>query len=141
MISCTEFIFTYSELFKFLEKKGGKEEVIKYWEHISDTYVKDRLGRCVEDKGIEGCFDYWSKSLSEEAADFTMKLDNNVFTIEMHYCPSKGRLLENPQFKFYPDYCEHCDLLYRRVLEPFGFKYEYDMSNMDKAKCSIRIQK
>lgn len=141
MISCTEFIFTYSELFKFIEKKGGKEEVIKYWEYISDTYIKDRLGELVKNNGIEGCYDYWSKSLSEEAADFTMTLDDDIFTIDMHYCPSKGRLIENQQIKAYPDYCEHCDLLYRRVLEPLGFKYDFDMSNTDKAQCSIIVRK
>jgi len=35
MISCTEFIPAYSELFKYLEKKGGKEAVEAYWRHIS----------------------------------------------------------------------------------------------------------
>ena len=27
MISCTEFIYSYSELFKFIEKKGGKDAI------------------------------------------------------------------------------------------------------------------
>ena len=34
MISCTEFIPLYSELFKYLETIGGKEEVLKYWNYI-----------------------------------------------------------------------------------------------------------
>ena len=55
MISCTEFIYSYSELFKFIEKKGGKDAIRTYWEHISDNYVKERLGACVEKDGIEGC--------------------------------------------------------------------------------------
>ena len=29
MISCTEFIYSYSELFKFIEKKGGKDAIRK----------------------------------------------------------------------------------------------------------------
>ena len=32
MISCTEFIYSYSELFKFIEEKEGKEGVRRYWE-------------------------------------------------------------------------------------------------------------
>ena len=33
MISCTEFIPVYSELFKYLEEeKGGHDEVVRYWE-------------------------------------------------------------------------------------------------------------
>ena len=36
MISCTEFIPAYSELFKYIEEIDGEEGVLKYWEHISD---------------------------------------------------------------------------------------------------------
>ena len=52
MISCTEFIYSYSELFKFIEKKGGKDAIRTYWEHISDNYVIERLGACVEKDGM-----------------------------------------------------------------------------------------
>ena len=47
MVSCTEFIPFYSEFFKYLEDKNGKEEVIRYWEFISDTFVKELLGEKV----------------------------------------------------------------------------------------------
>ena len=141
MISCTEFIFAYSELFKFLESKCGKQEVIKYWNHISDTYVKDRLGECVEKAGIKGCWDYWTRSLNEEAADFELTFDDEkkVFTLEMFDCPSKRMLLEHPETKPYPDYCEHCDILYHKVVEKYGMDYDIDFSRVNEAKCKIII--
>ncbi len=141
MISCTEFIYSYSELFKFIEKKEGEGGVKAYWEHISDNYVAPRLGECVRADGIEGCYKYWAKALSEEAADFTMTLDDGVFVIDMHHCPSKGRLLEKKDIEPYHNYCGHCDLIYRRVLEPFGLKYDYDMTNTAKAQCKLTISK
>ena len=99
MISCTEFVLLYSELFKFIDKKEGKDGVMKYWEYISDTYVADLLGKAVEKEGLKGCWDYWSKSLNEEACDFKMTLDeeNNDFSIYMSGCPSKK--LINEQLK------------------------------------------
>ena len=141
MISCTEFVYSYSELFKFIENRAGKEAVKTYWEHISDNYVKERLGACVEKDGIEGCYKYWAKSLSEEAADFRMTLDGDTFTIEMFHCPSKGRLLSKEGFEPYHNYCGHCDLLYRRVVEPLGLHYDYDMTGTDEAKCKLNITK
>ena len=141
MISCTEFIYSYSELFKFIEEKEGKAGVRRYWEYVSDNYVKDRLGKCVREAGIEGCWNYWAKSLSEEAADFRMTLDGDTFEIDMFHCPSKGRLLDKKDFVPYEDYCKHCDLLYRRVLEPLGMSYDYDMSGTDKAQCKLTIKK
>ena len=45
-----------------------------------------------------------------------------VFSLTMHHCPSKGLLLEKKHIKPYRDYCEHCDALYRTVLEPLGYK-------------------
>jgi hypothetical protein len=142
MISCTEFIPAYSELFKYLDERGGHAEVEKFWAYLSDKFL-DNLRELAAAKGLRGCWEYWSHTLNEEAADFEMVLDEEqgFFSITMHNCPSKGRLLKLKHVKPYYDYCGHCDLLYRRVLEPLGFEYEYDISRVDKAACSIIIRK
>lgn len=112
MISCTEFIPAYSELFTYLEHIGGREAVIDYWEYIAQNAIQE-LDKCVRAEGLKGCYTYWSKSLNEEAADFTMTLDEEKkeFIIDMHHCPSKGRLLEFKQMVPYHDYCGHCGLI------------------------------
>jgi hypothetical protein len=143
MISCTEFIPAYSELFKFLHWKGGKGAVIRYWENLSDAEMGN-LRDLIATKGIAGCFEYWSRTLTEEAADFRMTLDEKagVFRIDMRHCPSMGRLLETKHLEPYPYYCEHCDVIYRRVLEPFGFKYEIELSEAcTHARCSLVVMK
>ncbi len=141
MISCTEFIPAYSELFKFLEEKQDKTAVIDFWKYLSDIFLTNLKDQVME-HGLRGCWNYWSKTLKEEAADFTMELDEEAgeFSISMHYCPSKGRLLELDHMEPYRDYCEHCDLLYRRVLEPLGFKYDLDRSETNQARCRLTVQ-
>jgi len=143
MISCTEFIAAYSEYFKFLEKKGKKEAVADFWNYLSDLYLTKTLKRFVKQHGLRGCWEYWKKALNEEAADFTMELDEKagVFKITMHHCPSKGRLLKWRHIKPYADYCRHCDVLYRRILEPMGYRYDTDFSETDKARCSLVVSK
>ena len=142
MISCTEFIPAYSELFKFLEKRGGVEAVDDFWNYLSDNFL-DNLRELVKEHGIRGCWTYWSQTLNEEAADFTMTIDDeaNEFEIVMHHCPSKGRLLEMTHIEPYHDYCRHCDVLYARVLEPLGFTCTADMSECNQARCRFLIQK
>jgi hypothetical protein len=142
MISCTEFIPAYSELFKYLEKAGGKGAVVKFWEYLSDNFLNNLRG-LVEKNGIRGCWEYWNHTLNEEAADFTMELDEEAgeFKITMHHCPSMGRLLKIEHIEPYQYYCEHCDTLYRRVLEPLGYEYEIDLSQCDKATCVICVKK
>ncbi|MFC1606386.1 hypothetical protein ACFL47_00325 [Candidatus Latescibacterota bacterium] len=142
MITCTDFIPAYSELFKFLEEKGGKDAVIDFWNYLSDNFL-DNLKNLVAENGIRGCWMYWSHTLNEEAADFTMELDEDAgeFSITMHHCPSKGRLLDLSHIEPYPDYCEHCDVLYRRVLEPLGYSYSLDMSGADMASCTLSVKK
>ena len=142
MISCTEFIPAYSELFKFLDKKGGKKAVVKFWQSLSDAFLGN-LRDLVASKGLAGCFEYWSHTLTEEAADFRMTLDeeNGVFEIEMRYCPSMGRLLHTEHIEPYKYYCEHCDVLYRRVLEPLGFNCVADMSRCSEATCKLIVTK
>lgn len=142
MISCTEFIPAYSELFKYIEEKGGKEDVLEFWEYLSRNYLTD-LKEYVRENGIAGCWMYWNHTLNEEAADFTMELDedNGEFQIDMHRCPSKGRLIDLKHMEPYNNYCGHCDILYRRVLEPMGYEYCYDLSRCDKAECTLTITK
>lgn len=140
MISCTEFIPVYSELFKFIEKKGGQQAVLDYWQHIGEKGL-EQLRSLVVENGLKGCFMYWSHTLNEEAADFTMTLDEDksIFRIDMHYCPSKGRLLQYRHIEPYHSYCGHCDVLYRHVLEQLGYSYTYDMTNCEKASCSLQV--
>ena len=142
MISCTEFIPAYSEMFKFLERRGGVEAVDGFWEYLSDEFLGN-LRELVKEHGLRGCWKYWSHTLNEEAADFTMSIDDEagVFEIVMHKCPSKGRLLELEHVEPYHDYCRHCDVLYARVLKPLGFECISDMSQCDKARCSLLVRK
>lgn len=140
MISCTEFIPAYSEMFKFLEARGGRAAVDDFWNYLSDRFLGN-LRDLVVANGIRGCWLYWNHTLNEEAADFTMELDEEagVFRIEMHHCPSMGRLLELKHVEPYHDYCRHCDVLYRRILEPLGYRYEIDLSTCHEAHCSVTI--
>jgi len=141
VIPCTQFIPAYSELFRYLEERGGPEEVVRFWEYLSDNFLGN-LRELVEEHGLRGCWLYWSHTLNEEAADFTMTLDEDAgeFTITMHKCPSKGMLLRLEHMEPYHDYCAHCDTLYRRVLVPLGFEYEVDLSGCDEARCALVVR-
>jgi len=141
MISCTEFIPAYSEFFRFLEERGGRDEVVRFWEYLSDNFLHN-LRDLVTEHGLRGCWMYWSHTLNEEAAGFTMTLDEDAgeFSIVMHDCPSKGLLLGLEHMAPYHDYCGHCDVLYRRVLEPLGFECIADLSACDDARCSFVVR-
>jgi len=142
MISCTDFIPAYSELFKTLERLGGVEAVEDFWHELAEKYLTN-LRDLVVKEGIRGCWLYWEQTLNEEAADFAMELDEEAgeFCITMHHCPSKGRLLAFEHVEPYHDYCRHCDVLYRDILEPLGYVYEFDASECDKARCRIMVRK
>ena len=144
MISCTEFIPSYSELFTYLEEKHGRAEVDRFWKYL---FTPDGKGipliGFVEREGIRGCYSYWTGTLNEEAADFTMYLNEKrgYFYNVMHACPSKGRLLKLKDeigITPYHDYCLHCDS-YRAAIEKVGLKYIYNFEGTDHAACSMLI--
>jgi hypothetical protein len=139
MISCTEFIPAYSELFKFIDRKLGRQAVYDYWKSLFDPSIAP-LNEYLEKYGLEGCFKYWTHTLNEEAADFTLTYDDEAgyYKCEMHHCPSKGRLLELKYMEPFEEYCSHCDY-YRLSAEKNGFVYEYDFSRVDNAQCSLLI--
>ena len=141
MISCTEFIPAYSELFSFLDENYGRAEVEKFWTYLfAPTGKGIPLINFAKRDGLRGCWDYWSGTLKEEAADCTRYFNEKAGWIasEMHYCPSKGRLLELEKeigLKPYYDYCGHCDY-YRAALDMVGLKWVRNHLHVDKASCS-----
>ena len=142
MISCTEFIPSYSTLFCYLEENYGPEEVPAYWESLFDP-KQAPLYSFLTREGLRGCYSYWTGTLNEEAADFTMYLNEKrgYYMLDMHHCPSKGRLLklkEEVGAEPYHGYCLHCDH-YRASVEACGLKYIYNFNGTDKAACSILI--
>ena len=50
------------------------------------------------------------------------------------------RLLEYKRIKPFTDYCEHCDVLYRRALEPLGFARMLDHSKRDKTRYRLSVK-
>lgn len=144
MISCTEFIPSYSELFTYLEKHYGRDEVDRFWEYLfKPTGEGIPLINFVNKEGIKGCFTYWAGTLNEEAADFSMYLNekDGWFKIKMYHCPSKGRLLKLKDeigIEPYHDYCLHCDH-YRESVAKVGLEYLYDFCDTDKAACQLII--
>lgn len=138
MISCTEFIPAYNELFAFIEERHGRQELIRFWEELADEFLHN-LRDLVAEKGLAGMHEYWTHTLTEEGADQTMTLSEDEFNIEMHQCPSVGILRQSKHITPFPDYCEHCKVLYARVIEPFGFKCEVQVH--DEGQCTVRVTK
>lgn len=141
MISCTEFIPSYSELFSYLDENlGGHKEVEKFWEYLFKPNEKGiPLINYARAKGLRGCWEYWNSTLTEEAADNTRVFNEKEGWIHstMHYCPSKGRLLklkEELGIKPYYDYCGHCDY-YRAMLNEVGLDWIRNHLDTDKASC------
>ena len=143
MISCTEFIPLYSEFFKYLEKLGGKDAVMEYWIHISDTSIGDVTNpnslayKCEKLGGFEGAIAYWGHTLTEEACDLFEMEDRwgRVKYSHMRHCPSRGMLNALTHVTPYDDYCSHCNVIYARVLEKYGVTYERDNSEIANAEC------
>ena len=144
MVSCTEFIPLYSEFFKYLDSRGGYDEVLKYWYHISDTSIGDKTNphsmayHCERLGGWKGAGAYWSHTTTEEACDtYSVSDPDHPYSYsEMRYCPSRGMLNSLEHITPYEHYCDHCKIIYSRVLEKYGVVFERDHSLVHKAQCS-----
>ncbi|MBQ7574780.1 MAG: hypothetical protein IJT23_11080 [Clostridia bacterium] len=150
MISCTEFIPLYSEFFKFLESNGGENAVMEYWIYLSDKNIGDKSNPnslasfCDRLGGFEGARAYWTHTLSEEACDLYRIYEPQKRYLYDHirHCPSRGMLNALEHIEPYHSYCEHCRVIYQRVLEQYGIVYERDHSKVNNAECfSILYEK
>ena len=139
MISCTEFIWVYSELFRFLEERGGKEKVIEFWKGISDEFLSN-LRAYVEAEGLAGMHRYWSHTLGEEGGRHTMTLYDDMFVIDMHDCPSAKLVYRAGRIAPYTKYCEHCRWLYPPLLEEYGYDVDMDIISCEKGRCRLTVR-
>ncbi|WP_333593052.1 hypothetical protein [Aminobacterium mobile] len=138
MISCTEFILAYNELFNYLYEKDGMAALEEFWRTISDQYLAG-LDQLVREKGIRGMEEYWGRTLEEEAAGYTITSSESRFTINMYKCPSVG-LLNRKGVEKCPHYCDHCDALYRPIMERYGFSYKIEYIDRSRGSCRVTIE-
>ena len=126
------FIQVYNQTFKFIDENLDSKAVEKYWLRIADIILAD-LKEAVGKNGLKGCVDYWTKTLTAEKAGFQILHDNDIFVLEILRCPSLA-LLGDP----YKNYCNHCDVMYRKIFEGLGYKYNIEFHDH---KCKITISK
>ena len=140
MIASNEFVLLYNELFKYLDKNFGKKEVKKLWEDISNGSYCKKLDDMVREKGLKGVCEYWKEIMFEEGGRYRLTLRDDEFFLDMHYCPSVGKLL-NTHVTPYKDYCGHCPVLYIRIYEKYGLKGVRYFIDRDKGQCRCHVWK
>ena len=140
MISCRDFVLSYSEWFSIIAEAHGHDDVVRLWEAISDEFLK-HLRKLVAEKGIEGMKEHWGRTLVEEDAGCKISSTEDSFTIHMHECPSVGAIRAAKHIRPYPLYCQHCDTLYRRIIEDYGFRYSIEYLDEERGVCRITVHK
>jgi hypothetical protein len=104
---CYDFCGHYDWTFEWLRCEGGEPLVRRYWEEAIGNDSQRHAAALIATKGFEGMKEYWTHTLAEEAAGYTVSEKPGIVRIDMHECPSKGFLLRN-SLKAYHDYCDHC---------------------------------
>ena len=139
MISCTEFIWAYNELFRFVEDRGGEEALHDLWKGISDEFL-DNLRQDIQKDGLKGMHRYWSHTLGEEGGRHRMTLYDDMFVIDMHDCPSARKVFQGGRVQPYPKYCEHCRWLYPPLIASFGYEVDMDIIDCEKGRCRLTVR-
>ena len=133
----------YSEFFKYLEAKEGPDAVMEYWIYVSDNKIGDKTNpnsmayKCDRLGGYAGAKAYWGHTISEEACN-TFSVRNtkvNCSYSHMRRCTSRAILNSLTHVEPYHNYCEHCKVIYSRVLEKYGVVYDRDHSKVENAEC------
>jgi len=81
--------------------------------------------------------EYWTHTLTEEAAGYVATAANDVFRVDMHESPSKGFLLRNG-LEQYHDYCDHCMGWIGPVMKEAGFHVNHEHNHCGKCWWEFR---
>ena len=136
MISCTEFIPAYSEFFKFIDQKSGRQAVYDFWDAKFQPGNSPLDGLITKYGRLRGCWENWYVVYTEEACDNTMLYNEEEgwMICCMHHCPSKGRFQKIGYMEPFDEYCKHCDC-YDIVFKKHGIGHVMDYRGEDCAKC------
>ena len=136
MISCTEFIPAYSEFFKYIDQKSGRQAVYDFWDALFQPGNSPLDGLITKYGKLRGCWENWYVVYTEEACDNTMLYNEEEGWMVgcMHHCPSKGRFQKLGYMEPFEEYCKHCDG-YDIVFKKQGVGHVMDYRGNECAKC------
>ena len=136
MISCTEFIPAYSEFFKFVDRRSGRQAVYDFWDALFQPENSPLDGLITKYDRLRGCWENWYLVYTEEACDNTMLYNQEEGWMVgcMHHCPSKGRFQKLGYMEPFDEYCRHCDS-YDIVFKKHGIGHVMDYRGNECAKC------
>ena len=127
------FFELYNQTFNYLERELGFEAVQAYWKFISDQQMSV-LENLVRTKGFEGMAEYWRNTLGQEGAQYEMDVKPDAFHVVVSQCPPV-QWLKSRKLPLYGRYCDHCEVLYRRVLERCGYEVRYIAPDPKTGSC------
>ena len=127
MIGCYDFCGHYDWTFRWLQERGGRSLLVRYWEEAICKDSQRHAADLIEEKGVEGMEEYWGETLADEAPDggYRAARGEGSFWIEMTDCPSRGFLLRNG-IEFSGDYCDHCIGWIGPLMEKAGYAVDHD---------------
>jgi hypothetical protein len=139
MIAANEFILAYNGFFKEIHKRFGKKGVDQLWEFFKDSYCQ-KLNDYIKKDGLKGMYDYWIEVLCAEGGRYYLTLREDEFILDMHFCPSVGKLMNTP-VSVYKNYCGHCAALYPPIIKKHGFEVDYYILNREKGECRMHVKR
>ena len=140
MISSNEYILVYNQLFKYIDEDFGKDDVIELWKSIGKN-CKMELDKAVREKKLKGLYEHFKRVWGSEGGRHTITLRDEELVLDMHYCPSVGKIL-NSHLDPYEYYCEHCSVLYPHIIEKYGeLKADFYIVDQNTGQCRRYIRK
>ncbi|MBE6369265.1 MAG: hypothetical protein E7056_03780 [Lentisphaerae bacterium] len=139
MIPSDHFVKFYSEVFKYLQKRG-QAAVDEYYSTIAE-HQKTHCLKLFQEKGLTGMKEYWDHIIFEENCDADAILeDGKSYTFYMHGCPSLGKVLDNDA-GVCDIYCMHCPGWVLPVMSAAGYYCVYDLVRKDIPRCILKAFK
>ena len=138
VIPSADFFGVYCATFRYIHDRFGREALEKFWaEYVADQFLW-HLEKLVEEKGLQGMYEYWSHALAEEEADFELELGPDYFAIDLRVCPALRWLRQHGKLCF-EDYCAHCPALYSRIMARHGYSWHQEI-DAQAGRCRVVVR-
>lgn len=118
-VGAADFYFAINATFRFIERKLGKESLVKYWSDLGAEYYAP-VTSAWKQGGLAAVSAYWKSFFqAEPGADVEVSTGPEQVRVEVRVCPAIKHLREHGR-GIVSCFCQHCYFVSEAMGKPAG---------------------
>jgi hypothetical protein len=135
-VGAADFYTAINATFRFIERKLGREGLLRYWQELGENYYAPVAQRW-RDGGLPAVAAHWRAAFAAEpGADVMVDETAEKVIVNVQTCPAISHL-RTQQREITPSFCQHCYFVNEAIAAPAGLTVRITGGNGSCQQCFL----